>query len=52
MKVATEHFVTLKTFPHYGESGVIIATGNDTIKLHMLDCKHGDVNVIVTRKDI
>lgn len=52
MKTATEQYVTIKSFPHYGEHFVIIGKNCDKIIGISLDCKHNTHRLEITREDI
>lgn len=52
MKTATEHYVTILTFPHYGEHFVPLQCYNGVCKGILMDCKHGNHTIEIERKDI
>lgn len=53
MKTATEQFLTLKSFDHYG--CIVIpykSLGEGKLLTKVLKCIHGDREIIIERKDI
>jgi hypothetical protein len=52
MKTATEPYVTIKSFPHYGEHFVIIGKKDDKLIGKSLDCKHNTQTLEITKEDI
>lgn len=54
MKVATEMYLTLKSFSHYNCTvlvpGVLISEG--VLKCRTVYCNHGAKEIAITRKDI
>jgi len=52
MKTATECYVTIKSFPHYGEHGVILGTRDGKILVWLMDCTHNETKILIERNDI
>jgi len=52
MKTASEVYVTLKTFPHYGENFVIVGSKDGKLIGRPLDCPHSVETIEIERKDI
>lgn len=46
------YYVTIKSFPHYGEHGAILKVENGIMTVVLMDCKHGNHLLEITRKDI
>lgn len=58
MKTATEGYVTIKTFPHFGEKAVpykgrrLNEDGELERQFVLIDCAHGEHTVWLKRSDI
>ncbi len=46
------YFVTIKSFPHFQEHGAIIKVESGIMTVILMDCKHGNKEVTITRADI
>ena len=52
IQTAKENYVTIKSFPHFNEHAVILCTKDGKLRGWMLDCKHGNTEIVIERSDI